>query len=69
MLDQECKENIYRVLVSNKADLGKKRRMLATEGMRLSIENGMHKYFEVSAIQNYNVDSTIADVIKALYEN
>ena len=50
MLDQECKENIYRVLVSNKADLGKKRRMLATEGMRLSIENGMHKYFEVSAI-------------------
>ena len=42
MLDQECKENIYRVLVSNKADLGKKRRMLATEGLTLTIENGMH---------------------------
>ena len=69
MLDRECREDIHRVLISNKADLKQARRMLASEGMTLVMENGMHRYFEVSAIQNYKVTSTITDVIKTIHES
>ena len=55
MLSQECKEDIYRVLIANKADLTQKRRMLATEGMTLAMENGIHQYFEVASTYDYNV--------------
>ena len=50
MLNRECKEDIHRVLICNKSDLSHKRRMLVQDCMSLIIENGMHRYFEVSAI-------------------
>ena len=49
LLDKECREDTYRVLIGNKADLTHKRRMLATEGTTIALENGMHRYFEFAA--------------------
>ena len=63
LLNQECKDDTYRVLVANKADLTQKRRMLATEGMTLAMENGMHQYFEVAATHDYNVTQCMTEVI------
>ena len=33
------------------------------------IENGMHRYFEVSAIQDYKITSTLSDVIRTIHES
>ena len=49
LLDKECSDDLLRVLIGNKADLTHQRKMLATEGMTLIMENKMHRYFEVSA--------------------
>ena len=69
MLDRECRVDIHRVLISNKADLKQARRMLAFEGMNLVFENGMHRYFEVSTTQKYEVTSIITDIIKTIHES
>ena len=69
MLDRECREDVHRVMICNKADLQQKRRILATEGMTMVIENGMHRYFEVSAIKDYKVTSTLSDVIRTIHES
>ena len=63
MLDKECKEDIHRVLIGNKADLKYKRKMLATEGMAVAIENGMHRYLEVSAKQDFSITSAVIEMI------
>ena len=43
--------------------------MMASEGMILAMENGIHRYFEVSAIQSHRVTSIITDVIKSTQES
>ena len=37
--------------------------MLATEGMTLAMENGMHQYFEVAATHDYNVTQSLTEII------
>ena len=43
--------------------------MLATEGMTLAMETGMHQYFEVAASYDYNVTQCLSEVIQTLYES
>ena len=69
MLDRECREEIYRVLIGNKADLTYKRRMLATEGATIALENGMHQYFEFTTKSGRQVRSIITEVINVVQQS
>ena len=69
LLDKECREDLYRVLIGNKADLTHKRRMLATEGTTIALENGMHRYLEFAAIQRRQVKSAMTEVINTAYQS
>ena len=68
MLDRECRADLFKALIGNKADLIQDRKVEVTEGMNLAMETGMNRYFEVSSLQEYRVSATILDVIKSIQE-
>ena len=68
MLDKECRADLFKALIGNKADLIQDRKVEVTEGMNLAMECGMNRYFEVSSLQEYRVSTTILDIIKSIQE-
>ena len=68
MLDKECRADLFKALIGNKADLIQERKVEVTEGMNLAMETGMNRYFEVSSLQEYRVSATILDVLKSIQE-
>ena len=68
LLDKECRADLFKALIGNKADLIQERRVEVTDGMNLAMECGMQRYFEVSSLQEYRVTTTILDIIKSVQE-
>ena len=66
MLDRECREEIHRILIGNKADLTHKRKMLESEGTTIALENGMHQYFEFTTKSGCQVKSIITEAINTV---
>ena len=50
ILDKECNTHLYRALIGNKADLDQQRQMASVDGLNFALENGMDRYYEVSAL-------------------
>ena len=68
MLEKECRADISRVLIGNKADLNNERKIQVTDGMALVAENKMDRYFEVASTEDYRVTSTVIDIIKSIID-
>ena len=66
MLEKECRADLCRVLIGNKADLNNERKIQVTDGMSLLEENKMHRYFEVASTEDYRVTSAVIDIIKSI---
>jgi len=69
---EECKkytkDSIHLVLVGNKIDLVKQRKVTMEEGKNLAEENGM-AFFEASALTGENIEKIFFDSCKIINEN
>ena len=66
-LDENCKENIVKVLVGNKIDLEGSRQVSYREGKELADQNGL-LFFETSAKSGSSIEDVFMTATKVIVE-
>ena len=66
-IEEKCKKHIKIILLGNKTDLEKDRRVTPKEGVNLAVEEG-YNFMETSCLENRNVADSFETLIELTYE-
>eukprot|EP00331_Platyophrya_macrostoma_P003503 CAMPEP_0176424454 /NCGR_PEP_ID=MMETSP0127-20121128/10845_1 /TAXON_ID=938130 /ORGANISM="Platyophrya macrostoma, Strain WH" /LENGTH=213 /DNA_ID=CAMNT_0017805511 /DNA_START=32 /DNA_END=673 /DNA_ORIENTATION=+ len=66
-IEKYAQENVIKILVGNKSDMGDKRRVTFEEGQEFARQNGM-SFFETSAKSSTNVDLAFQTIAKTIMD-
>ena len=66
-IKEKCKKDVKIILLGNKTDLEKDRRVTPKEGVNLAVEEG-YNFMETSCLENRNVADSFETLIELTYE-
>ena len=66
-IEKNASKNVYKILVGNKSDLEKDRKVTFEQGKEFANQNGM-KFFETSVKENNNVKEIFLTIAKEIIQ-